>query len=331
MKKAAGGTKHGYTLGPLIADGRFGTVYEGHDSDGTPVAVKKVSTAGPGRRSHAKLEIAALDLIRHDHVVKLFRHFEEDPVEAFDHMYRVLILELCKADLYTLMRKRGVRFSTEEVRALGRMLMLGIQAVHEAGLMHRDVKPGNLLLTAEGVLKVCDFGLATSDDAKFAPHELQVGTLWYKSIELLLGHKAYDRSVDMWACGAVLAELMSGKVLIDSKSEIIAMGKIFDVFGSEHFQDPEWKERRTYPIYGSFVWPEVEPMDLAALVNCPGPKGDKGAFSALVKGMMTYSTSARLTATAALAHPFLRDAQTSPPSTLIPKLTEQEPAPAQDL
>jgi len=180
---------------------------------------------------HAEREILALKKISHANVIKLLNATEESG-------YMVLLLELCTTDLY-IMQKNNVMFDLEEVRSIALMALSGLQAIHEAGVMHRDMKPSNLLLANDGVIKVCDFGLARTDAKDDNPFTLQISTKWYKALEVILGEKIYNRKVDIWAMGAILAELMSGKVVFNGNSDIHVLSEIFQVMGSEHYQDPE--------------------------------------------------------------------------------------------
>lgn len=102
-----------------------------------------------------------------------------------------LALEFCKHDLLALQRKlkqsctgMGRLFPLGDCKNYARQMLQGLAAIHERGVLHRDMKPANLLVTSDGVLKVTDFGLARiMEDAKLTP---RVQTLWYRAPELLL-------------------------------------------------------------------------------------------------------------------------------------------------
>jgi cell division cycle 2-like protein len=89
----------------------------------------------------------------------------------------------------------------------------------EAGIMHRDLKTSNLLYSNDGILKVCDFGLARKQ-TKRAVYTNWVVTLWYRAPELLLGESSYNDKIDIWSVGCILAELILGEPLLAGKNEM---------------------------------------------------------------------------------------------------------------
>jgi len=290
-----------YTIVKKITNGMYGEVFEGISKkifaeDGQPrkVAVKKVSMHGKYYRQHAEREIKALRKISHTNVIKLLFTIEEAD-------YSVLLFALCETDLY-VMQQNNVIFDLEEVRSIALMTFSGLKAVHDLGIMHRDMKLSNLLMSKEGVIKICDFGLARGDD-DCSPFTLQISTKWYKALEVLLGEKKYNRKVDIWAMGAILSELVSGKVLFNGNCDLHVLSEIFQVMGSEHFQTPVWVERTTYPQYGHFIWSEIKPANLSDLLGTTD-----SMFLNLVKQMLTFSVAARPSVDDCLAHEWLKNA-----------------------
>ena len=106
--------------------------------------------------------------------------------------------------------------------------------MHSHSIMHRDVKPENLLLSKNGVLKICDFGFARSTNSNMstgsnsnnsnnsnsnAPFTDYVSTRWYRAPELLVGSCNYSKAVDVWAMGCILFELLTGRPLFTGESD----------------------------------------------------------------------------------------------------------------
>ena len=100
-------------------------------------------------------------------------------------------------------------------------LLRGLEHCHKHGVLHRDIKGSNLLINNDGVLKIADFGLATSyQPDQSLPLTSRVVTLWYRAPELLLGATEYGPAIDMWSAGCILAELFTGKHIMPGRTEV---------------------------------------------------------------------------------------------------------------
>jgi len=111
---------------------------------------------------------------------------------------------------------------------------IGCDYLHQNWVLHRDLKPDNLLLTEQGVVKICDFGLAKMYGSPTRELSSQVVTRWYRAPELLLGSKHYGPSIDVWAIGCIIAELLKRTPFLvsDADSDISQITKIFENFGT---------------------------------------------------------------------------------------------------
>lgn len=103
-------------------------------------------------------------------------------------------------------------------------LLSGLEHCHNSHVLHRDIKGSNLLIDDDGVLKIADFGLAsTFDPNNKNPMTSRVVTLWYRPPELLLGATNYGVGIDLWSAGCILAELLAGKPIMPGRTEVCGM------------------------------------------------------------------------------------------------------------
>lgn len=118
-----------------------------------------------------------------------------------------LVFELCCTDLELVIKDKQLALQAADVKSYLLMLLQGLEYMHQNWVLHRDLKPNNLFLTASGVLKVADFGLATYYGSPSRDLTSRVVTIWYRAPELLFGARGYGVGVDMWAVGCIQAEL----------------------------------------------------------------------------------------------------------------------------
>jgi eukaryotic-like serine/threonine-protein kinase len=210
MEDLVGSTLSGrYRLVSRLAGGGMGEVYRGHDLLlDRPVAVKVLQ---PSLASDHELverfkdEARAAARLTHPNVVGVF-----DWGSADDHTYYMVMEYVAGSDLRDLLVTRG---SLEPAQAAEIVAAVcdALAAAHAGGLVHRDVKPENVLIARDGTVKVADFGIAVVADADHTvPGGGIPGTLRYLSPEQAQGYEATWAS-DVWAAGAVLAELLTGQ------------------------------------------------------------------------------------------------------------------------
>ena len=142
-------------------------------------------------------------------------------------------------------------------------MVAGITACHTHGLIHRDLKPQNVLIDSKGVLKLADFGLGKAFSVPMGTMTHEVVTLWYRAPEILLAggqHNKYSIPVDMWSVGAIFAEMVNKKALFPADSEIAELYKIFGVCGTPNEQN--WPGCTKYPDWKRSLHPPTSPYNL---------------------------------------------------------------------
>lgn len=129
--------------------------------------------------------------------------------------------------------------------------------------MHRDIKPQNILVGGDLVLKLADFGLARAFTIPVRPYTSQVVTLWYRAPEVLLEAQEYSTPIDIWSIGCILAELSSKSPLFTGDSEIDQVFRIFRVLGTP--TEKEWPGINSCKKF-QHIYPHYERKRLSSIV-----------------------------------------------------------------
>lgn len=205
-----------YVLGERIGSGSFAVVWRGtHRHSGEEFAVKEIDKKQltPKVSENLLKEITILRTINHRNIIRLF-----DAIEMGDRIY--LVLEYCDGgDLATYILRHG-KVSEDIARHFMRELAAGLQILHEKHLIHRDLKPQNLLLSAKErtpLLKIGDFGFARSLMPQGLADTL-CGSPLYMAPEIIQNQK-YDAKADLWSVGAILFQLVTGKPPFNGNSQ----------------------------------------------------------------------------------------------------------------
>src|SRR3981189_3241715 len=122
-----------------------------------------------------------------------------------------LYIELLEGDLHAIIRS-GQPLTDAHYQSFIYQILVGLKYIHSANVLHRDLKPGNLLVNADCELKICDFGLARGfsiDPERNAGFLTEyVATRWYRAPEIMLSFQSYTKAIDIWSVGCILAELL---------------------------------------------------------------------------------------------------------------------------
>ncbi|KAF2088502.1 kinase-like protein [Saccharata proteae CBS 121410] len=208
----------------------------------------------------------------------------------------------------------GKALNTTQAKSCLRDLFTAIAYLHSIGIIHRDIKPSNVLLRSpSGPAFLSDFGIAWSaDDPASEPASekiTDVGTTHYRPPELLFGNKSYTQSLDLWAAGCVVAEVvgLQGATLFDSGelgSELALIQSIFKSLGTPDLT--VWPEAEKFPDWGKMQFYEYPAKPWTELL----PHANEEARD-LVSGLVNYESGWRLTAAEALKHPYFKDVEVS--------------------
>ncbi|XP_020216599.1 serine/threonine-protein kinase ATG1a [Cajanus cajan] len=206
-----------YIVGPRIGSGSFAVVWRSrHRISGLEVAVKEIDKRqlSPKVRENLLKEISILSTINHPNIIRLF-----ETIQTNDRIY--LVLEYCAGgDLAAYIHRYG-RVSEPVARHFMRQLAAGLQVLQEKNLIHRDLKPQNLLLAttaATPVMKIGDFGFARSLTPQGLADTL-CGSPYYMAPEIIENQK-YDAKADLWSVGAILYQLVIGRPPFDGNSQL---------------------------------------------------------------------------------------------------------------
>lgn len=165
-------------------------------------------------------EISLLKELTHPNIVSLL-----DIIMEESRLY--LVFEFLIMDLRKYMDTTRKDLSPQLVQSFLYQLTDAILFCHARRVLHRDLKPQNLLVTSDGTIKVADFGLGRGFGIPLRVYTHEIVTLWYRAPEVLLGTDRYSCPVDIWAIGCIFAEMVRRKPLFHGDSEIDQIFRIF--------------------------------------------------------------------------------------------------------
>lgn len=274
-----------------LGEGTFGVVFKAKNLEtGEIIALKKIQMDEEGVPSTSIREIANLKSVSHENIVKL-----DQILYKGNKLY--LIFEYLPADLRVFM---DLLTETLELRLLKKFLYQLLQAIshcHSNRILHRDLKPQNLLLDENYNLKIADFGLSKTFSLPLKPATREVVTLWYRAPELLLGCETYGTPIDVWSIGCIFAEMVTNEPLFQGDSEIDQLFQIFSLLGTPteetcHFLYNLPFFQPTFPRWKRQELGKTLPLD---------PRGLD-----LLERMLELDPFRRISAESALAHSFFK-------------------------
>ncbi|CAI7601302.1 protein kinase [Penicillium manginii] len=295
-----------------IGEGTYGVVYKARELShpNRIVALKKIrlEAEDEGVPSTAIREISLLKEMHDPNIVQLFNIVHADGHKLY-LVFEYLDLDLKKymealpvseggrgkslPDGSTMAASLGL--GEDMVKKFMAQLVEGVRYCHSHRILHRDLKPQNLLIDRDGNLKLADFGLARAFGVPLRTYTHEVVTLWYRSPEILLGGRQYSTGVDMWSVGAIFAEMCTRKPLFPGDSEIDEIFKIFRILGTP--DEEAWPGVTSFPDYKA-TFPKWKRPDTALV------PGLEEAGADLLEALLEFDPAHRLSAKQACQHPY---------------------------
>ncbi|CAO3617950.1 unnamed protein product [Cunninghamella echinulata] len=286
-----------------LGEGAYGIVYKAQNRETNEVvALKRIclDNEEEGVPCTAIREISLLKELKHQNIVRLYDVLHKE-------RKLILVFEYLDSDLKKFLDSNGGDIDELTIKQMMYQLLKGIAFCHAHRVLHRDLKPQNLLINKKGELKLGDFGLARAFGIPVRSYSRDVVTLWYRAPDVLMGSKQYSTSIDLWSAGCIFAEMVSGSPLFPGSSVSDQLQCIFKVLGTpteENWpnvsQVPEYK--RDFEIFA--------PIPLESIL----PKLDALGID-LLKKLIEYPPEKRITASDALQHPYFDELRKKEQST----------------
>ncbi|XP_070556919.1 extracellular signal-regulated kinase 2-like [Ptychodera flava] len=293
-----------YEIKTRLGKGAYGIVWKAIDrKTGELVAVKKVFDAFRNRTDAQRTfrEIMFLqEFGDHPNIVKL-----HNVIKAENDRDIYLIFEFMDIDLHVVIKKGNILEDIQK-RYIMYQVLKAIKYLHSGNVIHRDMKPSNILLDKDCFVKVADFGLARSlhqleDMDTSANPELTdyVATRWYRSPEILLASKRYTKGADMWSIGCILGEMLLGRPLFAGSSSFNQVEKILSAIPKPSHQD-------ILAIQSQYAQAVIDKnvvrhrRDLEDMI----PTAPSDAMD-LLKRLLQFNPDKRISVEEALRHPYV--------------------------
>lgn len=246
-------------------------------------------------------EVRLLRLLEHENVIKLLSILQPHGLHTFQCIYAVF--EIMETDLASII-KSGQKLGDQHVQYFTLQILRALDYIHSSKIVHRDLKPRNLLVNGDCQLKLADFGLArfydAASDSKCVSMTEYVTTRWYRAPEILVGWRTYDYSVDMWATGCIIAELLGRKPLFPGSDAINQIEHICNILGKPEEEYIAKSRKAAYREILRNLQVNDGRQEFREIYRGANP-----AALELLDSLLRFDPGHRMSASAALMHPYM--------------------------
>ncbi|XP_011407715.1 PREDICTED: cyclin-dependent-like kinase 5 [Amphimedon queenslandica] len=278
-----------------IGEGTYGTVFKAKEKEsGEIVALKivRLDEDDEGVPSAALREICLLKELKHKNIVRLTDVLHKN-------LKLTMVFEYIDQDLKKYFDVSGGIISPQVVQSFFFQLLQGLAFCHYNNILHRDLKPQNILISKKGDLKLADFGLARAFGIPVRLFSAEVVTLWYRPPDVLMGAQVYNTSIDMWSAGTIFAELANaGRPLFPGSDVDEQLKRIFKLVGTP--TERSWPGLTKLPEFKEF--PPYPPACIESVV----PALNDAGVDLLQRHLICHPTE-RISAEEAMRHEYFAD------------------------
>jgi len=292
-----------YEIIKVVGSGSFGYVFEAWDhTNNKRVALKRIEKVGNQLSREYEILFELRDC---DHIVKIldFYYSKTDSGKLIQNIVFEFMTDNLENMLQTYTSQKRI-FTEHQVKSYVYQILEGLAFLHDKNIAHRDLKPENVLISEEGKIKICDFGSSKIIDpnGKNTPY---IVSRYYRAPELILCVTKYTCSIDIWATGCILAELITREPIFQGKSEGDQLFAIFKVLGSP--TQEEYDELSMMVPFDPKIFKEFKFYKRQTFKDKFYYIQDYENLMDLLLKMFAYIPSQRITAAEALNHPFFKD------------------------
>lgn len=292
-----------YDITGPVGSGAYGVVVSATDTvTHELVAIKKIENTfdHPTYTKRTLRELKILRLMEHENIIGIKSIQLPRSQEEMKEIY--VINELMETDLTDIIRS-DQELDDGHCQFFVYQILRGLKYLHSADILHRDLKPRNLLVNSSCDLKICDFGLSRANlpgvKVRGAKMTDYVATRWYRAPEILLSYHTYTKALDVWSVGCILGELLIRKPILPGNDPVHQLDLIFSLIGKPSASDiaaiPTLHSRKKLLNFPRTYHPTIDTV----FSHC------NPLAVSLLKQMLVFDPNKRITVEDALTHPYL--------------------------